>query len=79
MNTLAWLITGGFARGYRTQVLGVTAALTTVGMWAVGDMSLADLVTQLPLVLGGLGLAALGAKVDDAAAKPGAGKSARPK
>jgi len=79
MNTLAWLITGGFARGYRTQVLGVTAALTTVGMWAVGDMSLADLVTQLPLVLGGLGLAALGAKVDDTAAKPGAGKSARTK
>ena len=79
MNALAWLITGGFAKGYRTQVLGVTAALTTVGLWAVGDMSLADLVTQLPLVLGGLGLAALGAKVDDAAAKPGAGKSARPK
>ena len=42
-------------------------------------MSLADLVTQLPLVLGGLGLAALGAKVDDAAAKPGAAKSARTK
>jgi hypothetical protein len=39
----------------------------------------ADLVTQLPIILGGLGLAALGAKVDDAAAKPGAGESARPK
>jgi hypothetical protein len=38
-----------------------------------------DLVTQLPIILGGLGLAALGAKVDDAAAKPGAGESARPK
>jgi hypothetical protein len=34
-------------------------------------MSLADLVTELPIILGGLGLAALGAKVDDAAAKPG--------
>jgi hypothetical protein len=56
----------------------VTAALSTVGLWAVGDMSLADLVTRLPMVLGGLGLAALGAKVDDAAAgKPG--KSARQK
>jgi len=34
MNTLAWLITGGFARGYRTQVLGVTAALRGCGRWA---------------------------------------------
>lgn len=33
---------------------------------------------ELPIILGGLGLAALGAKVDDAAGKPGIGK-ARPK
>ncbi len=80
MNNLAWLISGGFAKGYRTQILGVTAALSTVGLWAAGDMSLADLVTQLPIVLGGLGLAALGAKVDDAATgKDGVGKSARQK
>jgi len=70
---------GGFAKGYRTQVLGVTRVLSTVGLWVVGDMSLADLITKLPVVLGGLGLAALSAKVDDAAAKPGAGKSARQK
>jgi len=72
-------MSGGFAKGYRTQVLGVTAALSAAGLWAVGDMSLADLVTELPIILGGRGLAALGAKVDDAAAKPGAGKSARSK
>ena len=75
MNAIAWLITGGFAKGYRTQVLGVTAALSAVGFWAVGDLSLSELIAQLPLVLGGLGLAALGAKVDDAATKPGASKS----
>jgi hypothetical protein len=79
MNTIAWLLTGGFAKGYRTQVLGVTAAVSAVGLWAVGDMSLAQLITELPIILGGLGLAALGAKVDDAAAKPGAGPSGRPK
>lgn len=77
MNTLAWLISGGFAKGYRTQILGVTTALSAVGLWAVGDTPLAKLVTELPLILGGLGLAALGAKVDDAAAKPGARKSGR--
>jgi hypothetical protein len=66
MNAFAWVITGGFARGYRTQILGLTTALTTVALWAVGDMTLADLVAKLPVVFGGLGLAALGAKVDDA-------------
>ncbi|HUU24393.1 MAG TPA: hypothetical protein VMW68_02335 [Methyloceanibacter sp.] len=79
MNSFAWLLTGGFAKGYRTQVLGVTAAVSAVGLWAVGDASLADLVTELPIILGGLGLAALGAKVDDAAAKPGTRQPARSK
>jgi hypothetical protein len=80
MNTFAWLLTGGFARGYRTQVLGVTTALSALGFWAVGEMSLAELVTELPIILGGLGLAALGAKVDDAAGEAGrGGKSVRPK
>jgi hypothetical protein len=78
MNTIAWLISGGFAKGYRTQILGVTAAVSAVGLWAVGDMSLAELITDLPIILGGLGLAALGAKVDDAKPttldKPGARK-----
>jgi hypothetical protein len=32
----------------------------------VGDTSLADLVAQAPVIFGGLGLAALGAKVNDA-------------
>jgi hypothetical protein len=30
MENLAWLISGGFAKGYRTQVLGVTTALSAV-------------------------------------------------
>lgn len=66
MNTLGWLITGGFAKGYRTQILGVTAALSAIGLWAVGDMSFAELIAALPVMLGGLGIAALGAKVDAA-------------
>ncbi|MEM9592359.1 MAG: hypothetical protein AAF967_13660 [Pseudomonadota bacterium] len=77
MTTLAWLITGGFAKGYRTQVLGVTTALSAVGLWAVGDLTLAQLVTEIPIVLGGLGLAALGAKVDDASGKGARGPKER--
>jgi len=72
MNILGYLISGGFAKGYRTQILGVSAALSVIAMWAVGDMSLADLIAKLPVILGGLGLAALGAKVDDAKAQTSA-------
>ncbi|MEX2167561.1 MAG: hypothetical protein WD852_11200 [Methyloceanibacter sp.] len=32
---------------------------------AVGDMTLTELMAKLPIVLGGLGLAALGVKVDE--------------
>lgn len=66
MLNLAWLITGGFAKGYRTQILGVSTALSAVAMWAVGDTSIADLIAKAPAILGGLGLAALGAKVNAA-------------
>ena len=66
MQTVTWLISGGFAKGYRTQFLGITTALSTIALWAAGDMTLAELTSSLPLALGGLGLAALGAKVDNA-------------
>ncbi len=65
MNTLAWLITGGIFKGYRTQILGLSTALSALAMWAVGDMSLIELIEKAPVILGGLGLAALGVKVDD--------------
>jgi hypothetical protein len=64
METFTWLVTGGFAKGYRTQILGLTAALSALGLWAVGDMSFAELLAKLPIALGGLGLAALGAEVN---------------
>ena len=50
----------------RTQILGITTALSTIALWAVGDTSLADLIAKAPVIFGGLGLAALGAKVNDA-------------
>jgi hypothetical protein len=39
-------------------------------MWAVGDTSLTDFLAKAPAIFGGLGLAALGAKVDDAKEPP---------
>jgi hypothetical protein len=40
-----------------------------VASWAVGDATLAELVTKAPVIFGGLGLAALGVKVDAAKAQ----------
>lgn len=79
MLNLTWLITGGFAKGYRTQILGLTAALSAVGMWAVGDLGLTDLIAKAPVIFGGLGLAALGAKVNDAKVVPPETKAGKAK
>jgi len=66
MNTIGWLITGGFAKGYRTQILGLVTALSALASWAVGDATLIDLLARAPVIFGGLGLAALGVKVNEA-------------
>lgn len=58
------ILSGGFLSGYRTYVLGALMALQALGSWAVGDMSLVELINQLPEILGGLGLMALRAGVD---------------
>jgi hypothetical protein len=79
MSNVAWLFTGGFAKGYRTQILGLVTALSAVASWAVGDATLAELVTKAQVIFGGLGLAALGVKVNDSAAKAPAGKPAKAK
>ena len=66
MLNLAWLSRRRFCQGSRTQILGLTTALSTIALWAVGDTTLTDLIAKLPVISGGLGLAALGAKVNDA-------------
>lgn len=56
-------ITGGFLSGYRTYLLGMLVAAQAVVSFAVGDLSLPALATQLPEILGGLGLMTLRAAV----------------
>ncbi len=60
------ILTGGFARGYRTYILGAILALQAVAQWVVGDASLVDLVNRLPEILAGLGLMTLRAGIADA-------------
>lgn len=59
------LIKGGFLRGKRTYILGWVLVLQAVVSWAVGDASLAELLQQLPEILGGLGLVTLRAGVEE--------------
>lgn len=51
-----------------------------IALWAVGDTTLADLIAKAPVIFGGLGLAALGAKVNAASqATPQTTKTAKTK
>jgi hypothetical protein len=59
MQLLVLILTGGFVRGYRTYILCALAVLTQVGLWAVGDQSLGELLQHLPTLFESLGLATL--------------------
>ena len=56
-------ITGGFLKGYKTYILGFLVAAQAIAQWAVGDLTLVQLIEQLPEILGGLGLMSLRAGI----------------
>ena len=58
------LFTGGMLKGKRTYILGGMLALQAIAGFLVGDMSLTELITKLPEILGGLGLMTLRAAQD---------------
>lgn len=64
MQKMISILSGGWAKGYRTQLLGIGVLYGTVVAWAVGDMSLADLVDKLPGLVTGAGLVFVGDKLD---------------
>ena len=39
MDKIGWLVTGGFAAGYRTYILAGLGVVTAVAAWAVGDQT----------------------------------------
>ena len=57
------LMTGGFLSGYRTYILGGLLAVQAIAGFAVGDLTLIQLMNQAPEILGGLGLMSLRAGV----------------
>ncbi len=69
VNILLGFLTLAPLKGYRTQVLGILTALAAVSQVLVGDTSWIDLLHQAPMILAGLGLTTLGAKVNTTGAK----------
>ena len=73
MSAFFKLLTAAPLKDYRTQVLGGLVFATGVANWLVGDLTMAELLQNLPAMVGGLGLSTLGAKVNGVkdAAAPG--------
>ena len=63
MNSMTSLLTGGFAKGYRTYIIGGLVALQAIAAFAVGDINMVEFMNQLPEILAGLGLMSLRAGV----------------
>lgn len=64
MSLLLKLLTAEPLKNYRTQVLGLVVMLTALAHWLVGDMGFIAFLKDLPTMVTGLGLSALGAKVN---------------
>lgn len=47
MQTLTWLLAGGFAKGYRTQILAGLGIITCIANFAMGDMTLQDAINNI--------------------------------
>ena len=71
MDKILYLLRGGFAKDYRTQIIGVATAfgvlIAGLAKWAVGDATLFDALktvdwTQFSFFLG---LATLGQKINN--------------
>jgi hypothetical protein len=52
MNNFAWVLTGGFARGYRTYILMAVAVGSALASYSVGDLDLLKLIEAVALALG---------------------------
>jgi hypothetical protein len=52
MNNFGWVLTGGFAKGYRTYILIAVAIGSAIASYSVGDIDLLKLIESMALALG---------------------------
>ena len=52
MTGMAWLLTGGFAKGYRTYIMAGIGVLTALAAYATGDADLTHTVNNIAMALG---------------------------
>lgn len=52
MSTITYILTGGFAKGYRTYILAGVAVITVAAQFSVGDLSLTEAIQQGAIALG---------------------------
>ena len=64
MNIIGSILTGGFAKGYRTYIFAGLAFVTAAAQFSVGDLSLTEFIQQAAL---GLGLGSLRASLPPSA------------
>lgn len=78
LSKLGWILSGGWAKNYRTQLVGLVTALvgilTALQNWALGDASFVDLLKSIgenwgPIVAG-LAIWFAGDKVNAAVGTP---------
>jgi hypothetical protein len=58
MNLLKLILAGGFLKGYRTHIAGWLLIADALARYGTGDLSLADLASQIPTLAAGIGLTA---------------------
>ena len=58
MDSIKLILTGGFLKGYRTHIAGWLLIAEALARYATGDLSLADLASQIPTLAAGIGLTA---------------------
>lgn len=63
MGTLGYILTGGFAKGYRTYIMAGVAVVSALAAFATGD---ANLMSTIEVVATALGLGALRSGVEAA-------------
>lgn len=52
MEKIGYILSGGFAKGYRTKIISAVAIVGVIASWAVGDMDTSHAFLAILTALG---------------------------